>query len=46
LGFGERDLSKIEVIGETIEAYRKHYKMAPQFLRTRRQEKEGVMRRD
>lgn len=37
-GFGEGDLSKIEVIGETIESCRKQYKMSPRFLRMRRQE--------
>jgi len=37
-GFGEADLEKIQVIGETIESCRKKYKMAPRFLKMRRQE--------
>ncbi|MBL7214015.1 MAG: DUF362 domain-containing protein [Desulfobacteraceae bacterium] len=40
-GIGEGDLSKIEVIGETIESCRKQYKMSPRFLRMRRQENKG-----
>jgi len=40
-GFGEGDLSKIQVIGETIESCRKQYKMSPRFLRMRRQESKG-----
>ena len=40
-GVGEGDLSKIEVIGETIESCRKQYKMSPRFLRMRRQESKG-----
>ena len=40
-GFGEADLSKIQIIGETIENCRKEYKMAPRFLKMRRQEKKG-----
>ena len=40
-GVGEGDLSKIEVIGETIENCRKQYKMSPRFLRMRRQESKG-----
>ncbi len=40
-GFGEGDLSKIEVIGETIASCRKQYKMSPRFLRMRRQESKG-----
>ncbi len=40
-GVGEGDLSKIEVIGETIESSRKQYKMSPRFLRMRRQENKG-----
>ncbi len=40
-GFGEGDLSKIEVIGETIESCRKQYKMSRRFLRMRRQESKG-----
>jgi len=41
-GFGEGDLSKIRVIGETIESCRKEYKMSPRFLKMRRQEKKGI----
>jgi len=41
-GFGEGDLSKIQVVGETIENCRKEYKMAPRFLRMRRQERKGL----
>jgi uncharacterized protein (DUF362 family) len=40
-GFGEGDLSKIQVIGETIDSCRRQYKMAPRFLRMRRQENKG-----
>jgi uncharacterized protein (DUF362 family) len=40
-GFGEGDLSRIRIIGETIENCRKEYKMAPRFLKMRRQEKKG-----
>jgi len=40
-GFGEGDLSKIQVVGETIESCRRQYKMAPRFLRMRRQENKG-----
>jgi len=40
-GFGEGDLSEIQVIGETIESCRKQYKMSPRFLRMRRQESKG-----
>jgi uncharacterized protein (DUF362 family) len=40
-GFGEGDLSKIEVIGETIGNCRNQYKMSPRFLRMRRQESKG-----
>jgi len=40
-GFGEGDLSKIEVVGETIEGCRRQYKMAPRFLKMRRQERKG-----
>jgi uncharacterized protein (DUF362 family) len=40
-GFGEGDLGKIRVIGETIEDCRKQYKMAPRFLKMRRQESKG-----
>jgi len=42
LGFGEGDLSKIRVIGEAIEKCRREYKMAPRFLKMRRQEKKEV----
>ncbi len=38
-GFGEGDLGKIRVIGETIENCRRNYQMAPRFLKMRRQEK-------
>lgn len=41
-GFGEGDLSQIQVIGETIESCRKQYKMAPRFLKMRRQERKGL----
>jgi len=41
-GFGEGDLDKIRVIGETIENCRKQYKMAPRFLKMRRQESKGL----
>jgi len=40
-GFGEGDLSNIQVIGETIERCRKEYKMPPWFRRIRRQERKG-----
>ncbi len=40
-GFGEGDLSKIQVVGETIDSCRRQYKMAPRFLRMRRQENKG-----
>jgi uncharacterized protein (DUF362 family) len=40
-GFGEADLSKIHIIGETIENCRREYRMAPRFLKMRRQEKKG-----
>jgi uncharacterized protein (DUF362 family) len=40
-GFGEGDLNKIQVIGETIENCRKQYKMAPRFIKMRRQESRG-----
>jgi uncharacterized protein (DUF362 family) len=42
-GVGEGDLSKIQVIGETIEACRRDYRMAPRFLRDRRQESKGQL---
>jgi uncharacterized protein (DUF362 family) len=41
-GCGEGDLSKIQVVGETIENCRKEYKMAPRFLKMRRQERKGL----
>jgi uncharacterized protein (DUF362 family) len=41
-GFGEGNLAKIQVIGETIENCRKTYKLAPRFLRMRRQESKGT----
>jgi len=41
-GFGEGDLSKIQVIGETLENCRKEYRMAPRFLKMRRQERKGL----
>jgi uncharacterized protein (DUF362 family) len=40
-GFGEGDLSKIQVIGERITNCRKQYRMSPRFLRMRRQESKG-----
>jgi len=40
-GFGEGDLDNIEVIGDRIEDCLKQYKMAPRFLRMRRQEGMG-----
>jgi uncharacterized protein (DUF362 family) len=40
-GFGEGDLTKIQVIGEKIEDCREEYKMSPRFLRMRRQESKG-----
>ncbi len=40
-GFGEGNLDKIEVVGETIESCRRPYKMSPRFLRMRRQESRG-----
>ncbi len=42
-GIGEGDLSKIQVIGRTIASCRKQYKMAPRFLRMRRQESKGQL---
>jgi hypothetical protein len=41
-GFGEGDLDKIQIIGETIENCRKQYKMAPRFLGMRRQESKKI----
>ena len=40
-GFGEADLNKIQVLGETIANCRKEYKMASRFLKMRRQEMKG-----
>jgi uncharacterized protein (DUF362 family) len=42
-GVGEGDLSKILVIGETIDGCRRAYRMAPRFLRDRRQESKGQL---
>ena len=42
-GFGEGDLNKIQVIGETIESCTKPYKMPSRFLRMRRQEGKGML---
>ncbi len=42
-GVGEGDLSKIQVIGETIESCRRAYRMAGRFLRDRRQESKGEL---
>ena len=42
LGFGEGDLDNIEVVGDSIEACRKVYKMSHRFLKMRRQERKGV----
>lgn len=40
-GCGEADLDRIEVVGEKIGACRRQYKMAPRFLKARRQEMKG-----
>ena len=40
--FGEAELSKIQVIGETIESCRRTYNLAPRFLKMRRQESKGM----
>ena len=40
-GFGEADLSKIEVVGSSIEECRMTYDMAVRFLRMRRHEEKG-----
>jgi uncharacterized protein (DUF362 family) len=40
-GFGEGDLGRIQILGESIESCRKEYRMAPRFLRMRRQESKG-----
>jgi len=42
-GFGEGNLAKIRVLGETIERCRREYQMAPRFLRDRRQESKGQL---
>ncbi len=42
-GIGEGDLSKIQVVGETIEGCRRSYQMALRFLRDRRQESKGQL---
>ena len=42
LGMGEGDLEKIQIIGDPIESCRKEYKMAPRFLKMRRQEKKEL----
>jgi uncharacterized protein (DUF362 family) len=41
--FGEGDLSKIRILGESIKNCRKEYKMSPRFLRMRRQESKGQL---
>ena len=41
-GFGEADLTRIKIIGESIEACRRPYKMAPRFLKFRRLEAKGM----
>jgi len=41
-GFGEADLNKIQIIGDTIESCCKEYKMAPRFFKMRRQEQRGL----
>ena len=40
-GLGEADLSRITVVGESMDACRRPYRMAPRFLRMRRQESKG-----
>jgi uncharacterized protein (DUF362 family) len=40
-GVGEGNLEKIQLLGETIEGCRRIYRMAPRFLRDRRQEGKG-----
>jgi uncharacterized protein (DUF362 family) len=42
-GAGQGDLGKIEVVGDTIDACRRVYQMAPRFLRDRRQESKGQL---
>ena len=41
-GFGEADLSKIQIIGENVESCRRTYNMSPRFLKMRRQESKGM----
>jgi uncharacterized protein (DUF362 family) len=41
-GFGEADLERIKIIGESIETCRRPYKMSPRFLKIRRQEAKGT----
>lgn len=41
-GFGEADLQKIKIIGDSIEDCRLPYRMSPRFLRWRRQEQKGI----
>ncbi len=41
-GFGEADLNKIQVIGETIDSCRRTYNLSPRFLKMRRQESKGM----
>jgi len=41
-GFGEADLNRTQIIGNKIESWRKEYKMAPRFLKMRRQEQKGL----
>ncbi len=41
-GFGEGDLQKIEIIGDTLDDCRLHYRLSPRFLKWRRQEQKGV----
>jgi hypothetical protein len=36
------DLNKIQIIGDSVESCRKEYKMAPRFLKMRRQEKKEL----
>ncbi len=42
-GIGEGNLSKIQVICETIEGCRRPYRLPPRFLRDRRQENKGQL---
>ncbi len=41
-GFGEGDLQKIEIIGDTLDDCRLNYRLSPRFLKWRRQEQKGV----